>query len=414
MDARALSPECRLVFGTAGPGGGAAGAAAAIVRDGVGWTRAVYIAEKEVAATALWRALERDRAEVPAEVVERLRRQAMVTDFRMMHLAERLHETVRAMRAHGVEAMLLKGAAIGALADPTFRSRPMNDIDLLVRREDLPRAHAAIIAAGWPANDDPMLHELLASHHHLPPYFDARIPDLRLELHVAMLPAAKGVALDEEECWTEARPAPAPFEGALVPSAEYLLLHASMHFAWSHTMHFGAWRTFKLANALVEGDLVDWPRFASLASRAGGRSSAYWTLRLAQRLSQVRVPADTLERLAVPAQQWMRDALERCFIAGIATGEGPTSPSMRVSRFLWRVAMRPGSGAGEHEGHWKHDARWANTPGHDTASPPPEGAHGAGTSANDAPESTLARIVRHARGFRNWWDFARRTLAARD
>lgn len=413
MPAQTLSPECRLAFRTAGPGDPAADAAAT-VREGVDWTRTVYIAEKEVAATALWRALERSGAEVPPEVVERLRRQAMVTDFRMMHLSSRLQETVRSLRAHGVPAMLLKGAAIGALVDPTFRARPMNDIDLLVRREDLPRAHAAILAAGWPANENRTQHELLASHHHLPPYFDARIPDLRLELHVALLPAAEGVAIDEEECWAMSRPAPAPFEGAQVPSPEHLLLHAAMHFAWSHTMHFGAWRTFRLANALIEGRLVHWPRFVALASRSGGRSSAFWTLQLARSLSGVRVDGRVLEELAVPPQPWLRALLERYFIAGIATGEAPTSPSLRVSRTLWRVAMRPGSAAGdgEHEGHWKHDARWAHTTASDATVASAAGA-AAGPPA-DAPESSLARVIRHVRGFRNWWDFARRTLAARD
>jgi hypothetical protein len=392
-----FSPECRLVFRTAGPSAAYPGTTD-LARDEVDWRRVLYIAEKEVAGAALWRALERvGEAAVPPDVAAHLRRHAMVSDFRMMHLSERLQRTVRMFREHGVPVMLLKGAAIGALSDPTFRSRPMNDIDLLVRREDVDRALAAVVAAGWPPNEDPLLSDLMRDHHHLPPFFDQRIPDLRLELHVGLLPPGRAFQIDEAEFWAAASPAKAPFEGATVPSAEHLLLHACMHFAWSHTMHFGAWRTMRLANSLVETGLVDWERFIALAGRVGCESSCYWTLRLAHRLGGVPVPAVVLDRLAVPPQEWLRGALERFFVADIATGEGPPSPSLRVTRFLWRLALRPAPGTDEVDGHWKHDPRWARSPVVDVAS-----------------ETTPARLVRHARGIRRWWNFARRTLVSPD
>ncbi len=390
-----LSPECRLVFRTAGPGDAAA-EVAALAAGPIDWGRVVYLAEKESASSATWRALEAAGAPVPADLAAHLRRFTMVSDFRMMRLADRLAATVRAFRERGIPVMLLKGAAIGALVDPTFRSRPMNDIDLLVRRADLRVAREAVLAAGWPPNDDVAMHELLRDHHHLPPFFDAQVPDLRLELHDAVLPPGASFAIDTDDLWHDSAPAPAPFEGALVPSPEYLLLHASVHFAWAHTMHFGAWRTMRLIHEVVERR-PSWDAFVALARRAGGASSAYWTLRLATRLSGVRVPPSVLDRLAVPPQAWLRDMLERHFIADIATGEGTPSPSIRVSRFLWRLALRPPTDEG-FDGHWKHDPRWGRSRGADVGQ----------------AESTVEHLLRHARGVRRWWDFARRTLGASD
>lgn len=392
MSARPLSVECRLVFGTAGP----ADVAEGLDADAVDWGRVAYLAERELAESALWRALERVAPRrVPPAVADDLRRHAMLRDFRMMHLAERLGATVQAFAARGVPVLLLKGAAIGAITDPTFRARPMNDIDLLVRPADAERARAAVLAAGWPPNDAPALRDLPRDHHHLAPFYDARIPDLRLELHVALLAPGSMFDVDEDEYWRDAERAPAPFEGALVPSSEHLLLHACVHFAWSHMLQFGAWRTFRLVNALVETARIDWAAFLSLAERAGGGASCYWTLRLARRLAGVRVPDAVLGSLELPSQRWLRDVLERCFIADIATGEGPSSPSVRLSRTLWRLAMHPGAASDAAHRH-RTDPRWAR-PG-----------------ARDEPESARQRVLRHAKGIRNWWDFATRTLVPRD
>lgn len=389
----ALSPECRLLFRTAGPGH-RADEIVELSRT-VEWPRVAFIASQEVAGSALWRALERgSAADVPAPFAELLRRQALVTDFRMLHLSRRLQRTVQEFHARGVPVMLLKGSAIGALTDPSFRERPMNDLDVLVRRADVDRACGALREAAWQDNADPLLGELLKDHRHLPPFTDAAVPDLRLELHVALMPPGDVFAIDDEEFWREAQPAPAPFEGALVPSAEHLLLHACTHFAWSHAMRFGAWRTMRLANALVSTGRLDWERFVALVARAGAGSSCYWTLRLARRLAGVEVPAAVLDRLATPRRAWLREALERSFIAEIVSGEGPPSPSLRLSRFLWLVAIRPGRAHAD-GGQWDHDPRWSR-------------------DAAPAVESSPRRLLRHLCGLRSWWGFATRTLVARD
>ncbi len=372
-------------------------AISAIATEPLDWLRALYIAEKELAATALWRSLERSgmSTRMPTEIAERMRRNAMVTDFRMMRLGQRLRDTLRTLEERGIPVMLLKGAALGALLDPTFRERPMVDLDLLVHSEDAARAREAIIAAGWPQSEDPTVHELLENHHHLPPFIDPVIPDLRLELHLALLPADNAFRLDGRELWSEARSAPAPFASALVPSPEHLLFHTCTHFAWAHTMRFGAWRSLRLANALITSGMLDWERFVALAVRAGGASSCHWTLRLGRRLAGIEVPDAVLDPLAVPPQAWLREVLERYFIADLVPGEGIVSPSVRLSRFLWRLAMRPGPDGGVHGERWDHDTRWA--------------------AARDATGAAGGpRRSRRMPNVRHWWEFARRTLVSLD
>jgi hypothetical protein len=389
------SPEARLVFRSADPRCADA-ELARLAADVTDWERCVLLAEHELATASLWRALRDAGAELPAPVAEHLRRTAMFGDFRMQQLALRLQETVAAFAALGVPVVLLKGAALGALVDPTFRLRPMTDIDLLARPDDLARARAALVQAGWDETADPALRELLGSdHHHLPPFLDPRLPGLRVELHRSIFPSDHSFAFDESHLLRDARPAPAPFAGALVPSLEHLLLHACIHFAWQHSMHFGAWRTFRLAGAVVGARDFSWERFAATAHVAKAATSCYWTLRLAQRMSGLEVPVDVLERLAPPTAEFLRAALERHFIAALVPDEAPMSPSLGMSRLLWRLALRPRWSGHRAPRRWESDLEWRRV------------------RMGDLPEPALARVRRHAAGARAWWEFLSTTLLGR-
>lgn len=387
------SPEARLVFRSADPRCEPP-ELARLAAEVTEWERALLLTEVSLATAPLWRALREADAPLPTAVSEYLRRNAMFGDFRMQQLAGRLQETVAAFTAQGVPVLLLKGAALGALVDPTFRLRPMTDLDLLVRPVDVPRARAALGAAGWRETDDPALHAMLGEgHHHLPPFLDPRLPGLRVELHTAIFPSDHSFTFDEAHLWRAARPAAVPFAGALVPSVEHLLLHACIHFAWQHTMQFGAWRTFRLTGAVTTAPGFSWERFVTAARDAKAATACYWTLRLAQRMCGIDLPEAVLTRLAPPTAEFVRAALERHFIAALVPGESPPSPSLGVSRLLWRVAIRPRWSGHRTADRWAADLRWDRT----------------GTG----PEPLGARLRRHAAGMRQWWDFVSFTLLGR-
>lgn len=395
-DTPSLSAECRLVYRSADPGADPDELArlCAEVRE---WPRVVVLADQEMATAGLWAAIAHVGAPaVPEAIGAHLRGQSLVTAFRMQRLAQRLQDTVDALRARHAPVMLLKGAALGAMLDPTFRSRPMADLDLLVRPEDLALATEAITAAGWRQTTDPALLELLRDAHHQPPFYDQAVKGLRLELHTRMLPEDHSFAFEEEDLWRDAMEASAPFTGAWVPSVEHQLLHASTHFAWSHSMRFGAWRTFRTINALARAGLIDWTRVAAFARTSRAATTCYWTFRLAATLSGTAVPRAAMSALAPPTPRTIMDALERHFIAGISLGERPTCPSVRLEYLLWRMALRPRWSGHRQPGRHDPENRWAKAMGR--------------ASAETGPE----RVRRHLADIGRWWAFARRTLASRD
>lgn len=393
MPARALSAEVRFVFRCADPKATAAELLelATHIQD---WPRALRMAEREGATAALWRALRESAGVLPKEAAEFLRARTMMSDFRMVQLSQRLSETVAAFRERGVPLMLLKGAAVGAISDASFRERPMTDLDLLVRPADVARARDAVLAAGWHQTEDERLHTLLQGMHHQAPFFDGRLPGLRLELHTALLPPDHSFAISESDFWAAATPASAPFEGASVPSREHMLFHTAVHYAWQHQMNFGTWRTLRSAAVVAQSPGFDWQSALDMAAHTKGLSSLYWTLRLSQRLAAIAIPPTVLARCAPPTAQWLTAAIERTVIAEIAPGEGPTSPSVRLSRLLWRGALRP-KWSGLRDAGRKENHSWARTMG------------------THRDESFTRRMQRHASSSRDWWSFVTETLVGR-
>lgn len=392
-NARALSAECRLLFGAAHVAPDMAGVAA-LLAEPLDWARVVALAERERASPILWRVLDRAGSDrVPEAAREHLRRSAMVYDFRMLRLASRLEKTVGALQAARVPVLLLKGAALATSVYGGFTERPMTDVDLLVQATDVAAARDAVIASGWPETTDPVLLALLKDEHHLPHFVDPEPTGLRVELHTMLLPLDQPFGLDAASFWASARPARAPFASALVADREHLMLHACLHFAWSHTMEFGSWRTFRDVTALTRDGTFAWDRFVALARQAKSVTACYWTLRLAMRLTRAEVPAAVLEALAPPTAERLRRSLERHFVTLVAPGEAPPCPSIKVARALWLSALRPKWSGHAQAGRFDPEERW-------------ERARGTATK-----ESFAQRAARHAAGIRHWWGFATRTLS---
>ena len=380
-----------MVFRSADPSCAPA-ALAALASEVQDWERTVFIAEREMATSSLWRGLRESAAVLPTAVAEHLKKSAMVSDFRMQHLSQRLQGTARVLGERGIPFLLLKGAAVGAIVDPTFRSRPMSDIDVLVHRADTARTRDAIIASGWPLTTDPVLLELLKDAHHLPHFIDPQMSGVRLELHVQLMPDDNSFAFSEAHLWADSRPAAEPFTGASVPSREHMVLHACVHFAWQHTMHFGAWRTFRAIGAVTTAPGFDWDDLVRMALAAKAGSSCYWTLRLAERLCGFAPPAGVLARLAPPTAVWVCDALERHFVAGIALGEAQPSPSELLTRLLWRAALRPKWSGHRSPGRYEPEHRWVRARG------------------LASTETFSERVARHLSAYRDWWRFFADTL----
>jgi hypothetical protein len=327
------------------------------------WEGVVSLAARERAMAPLNHRLGALRAvSVPPEAAAHIQRLGMVAEFQLMSLHERLRSILELFAQHGIDSLLLKGAGLAYSSYGRPTERPMGDIDLLVRREHAQQAWELALTAGWVRRRDVSQERSYEDHQHLSPLEDADGLQVGLELHTALFTHQAPFQLPAEQIWDRARRVAVGRSSALVPSAEDQLLHASLHFAWSHEMTFGTWRTLRDVERLAASG-VDWEAFVRTARASKGATCCYWTLRLARELAGAAVPDQALAALSPRLPERILVRLSRYFALQALPQPDAAVSSVSLSRALWSLAIMP-----KRQGHgrsrpWLDTEEWVREGG---------------------------------------------------
>ena len=336
----------------------------AVLERPIVWDRLLALAARERALSALNEQLGR----TPVRGAQRgalanLQRLAMVAEFQLSSLHYRLVKLLALYAQHDIDVLLLKGAglAYSAYARPT--ERPMGDLDLLVRPDHAVRAWELALANGWVRRGDVPEERSYAAHQHLPPLEDPDGLQVGLELHTALFTDQAPFCLPPDQMWKGARRVSIGGHPAWVPSPEDQLLHAALHFAWSHEMTFGAFRTLRDVERIVGRGAIDWPALVGRSRAARGATCCYWTLRLARDLAGVDVPAEVLAELAPRLPASALRSLTRYFAEHALPNPDLIVRSVAISRALWSLGVRPRSQGHRASRPWLDTEEWVRVPG---------------------------------------------------
>ena len=130
----------------------------------------------------------------------------------------------------GIPCMGLKGIVLANEIYPTPALRPMFDIDILVKEEDLPGVEEVIRKSGYAPHRNESIRELPTYQYHLH-YTKNSVKPVILEVHWA-LGEKNRYHLDERGIWNRARKSPSGthFEMSDDDTLLYLSLHFFKHF----------------------------------------------------------------------------------------------------------------------------------------------------------------------------------------
>ena len=309
------------------------------------WEALRVLARRDGTTGAVWRRLKAAGAAPAPADADAFRREADVLDFHRLLLERRLGEVLALLAQVGLSPpVLLKGAGLAHTAYRRPAERPMRDLDLLLPRPEAEQASSLLQAAGWrpAAGSSDGLYD---GHQHLRPLVSPGGAGGVVELHHALFPGAHPSALDAAAVRGRARPMRVAGAEALVPSAEDQLLHACLHFAWSHELRWGFWQLAADVAALARGNGaahssggLRWRVVVERAAAARCGAGAYWALRLAGVVAGAPTDAETLAGLRPPATG--DGLLLRHLAHQLAPGPGNV-PSVTLARRLWARALRP-------------------------------------------------------------------------
>jgi Uncharacterised nucleotidyltransferase len=186
-------------------------------------------------------------------------RMAWYKNRRLLYSASQL---IKILGDRGISSLLLKGGAHSMLYYKDFGVRPVWDIDLMVKTDQVIEAHEVLEKAGWHSVDRSIRHHL--PFWHASSYRNAE--GMELDLHWYLLPESRDREADAD-FWVRAKPAELHGAFFYVLSATDQLFHVCIHGSvWNPVPTF---RWIPDAMAIINHDefAVSWHRLIEQARK---------------------------------------------------------------------------------------------------------------------------------------------------
>lgn len=255
------------------------------------WQAAGWVAYWQNAIPWLAERIRASRALPPEEIAAAINEVEADSRERTQRMLDNAVEFLRALATEGVQAVLLKGAALAAVYYPDHLARPMADLDMLIRKQDLERGVEILISLGYrhysrSAEDVVLLRgerkENIWAADNVHP----------IELHFTLREEYAGIGYNlAEEMWSCSRLAPfwGDFE-ALTPRPAALLHHVSAHATSDWLIQRGRLMQIDdIRKIWAKMDPPEWRTFIR-SILPGGARFVYPALAFASRYAQLNIP----------------------------------------------------------------------------------------------------------------------------
>jgi hypothetical protein len=288
----AISPEAALLLACArtAPDTAEAEQIRALAGQALDWDAVVLLAHRHRLTPLLYTNLQALCPDlVPLATLQELRDSYRASAKPGLLLTGELLRCLALLRAHDIPALPFKGPALAVLAYGNLSLRPCDDLDILVREHDVPRAKQLLIAAGYTpemglsgAREAAFLQSQYEYH------FERDDGRVCIGLHFRVRPRHFGFPLTPQALWD--RRAPMELCGqtidrmALEDQLLALCAHGTYH-AWEKI----SW-VCDIAQ-LLRGADPDWPALLARADALGGARMLGLGLLLAHDLLGVPLPA---------------------------------------------------------------------------------------------------------------------------
>lgn len=198
------------------------------------WNHLYEVADQERVAPLLYDVVG-GQDMVPPALEQELHKAYGHTAARNALLLDALGEVLRRLASEGVSVIVLKGAALAEVVYGDIALRPMRDLDLLVRPEDLPAARQLMVALGYASPGAAIGPGRPRADDHAEALLKQGIIDIPVELHwrlVGSRPQQQVVSTDW--VWETALPARIGDAPARMLGPEAQVFHLCAHLLLHH------------------------------------------------------------------------------------------------------------------------------------------------------------------------------------
>ena len=210
-----------------------------------------------------------------------------------LHNAEIL---LNAFQKSGIPAVGLKGVFLIEHVYPDIGARTMNDIDLLVKKQDLPKCLEVMQELGYRTTTYFSLADENFDTKHVPPM--ERPGGALVELHWTLLEEDEPFTLEAEPIWERTLPAKIAGVDAFSLGVEDLILHLCIHLTYQHYLNLGLRGLMDIALVIHKfRPEIDWQKMVEIARSWGAERVAALTLMLVETQLNIPIPSEVLSAL---------------------------------------------------------------------------------------------------------------------
>lgn len=213
-----------------------------------------------------------------------------------LRLQGQLRGIARALHSAGIPLIALKGIFLAPIVYHNLGLREMNDIDIMVPRDQIRAAHAVFVALGYAPLQAWAIDNALASSLHLDRLIKPNAASVEIHWNITRPNLAQSI--DPAELWQRAVPARLAGVDVLAFGPEDLLLHLCLHTSYHHQFGFGLRPSCDIAVTIDQyAQAIAWEQVVRRAEQRNWRGGVYLALHLAQELVGANVPAEVLRAL---------------------------------------------------------------------------------------------------------------------
>ena len=227
---------------------------------------------------------------LPQKTLERSRQLLYESISANSWLLQTGNQVTQKLLESGIETLALKGLFLQQAVYKVDEIRPMNDIDLLVRREDIPKAIDILKKNGFrmESHFDPAFEN--EDIKHVPPMWNEF--GQTVELHWNLLEEDEPFSIDMGQVWSQKQ----CFEENLWGlSVEHLIVHLAIHGTYQHYLRLGLRSLLDLSRVIERyADSIQWGLVVETARAWKAEKSLWISLKLAEKYLSVALPEDAM------------------------------------------------------------------------------------------------------------------------
>ncbi len=257
---------------------------------------------------------------VPFEIRKRLEEDYFRTTFRNVIFLEERDRLLKFFKKGQIPVMVLKGAFLLENVYSDLGMRPMGDIDILVKKEDLLCVHNTLVQLGYTSEIDT---EYIKSYLSIPtsPYLNSTVyikrDNIRICLNVhwhiynTIFPIYTNANIDIDKIWDEMQ----IIKGIPAMAPHHLLIHLSEH-AFRHCFDRCILLTDIAEVIDAYRDVMDWEGFLNDSFEFKLERHIFYSIYLAVNKLDINIPKDILTALKPDKKSFIEKIFLRQILAG--------------------------------------------------------------------------------------------------